>query len=284
MKDLAHTQPYIGPRPFETSDRDLFFGRQLEIYELRSLILASRLFLVHAASGSGKTSLLNAGLRPALDSELDVLPTARVQFVDQPASEMGNDSRRIGGSENIYARGVISYLAGPEEYIGPIRTTLGDYLANRPRRERGGRRPLPRLLVLDQFEELFTTHPDRWPERKEFLEQIAGALDQHHDLRVLIILREDFLARLLTAADALFELDDRYALEPLRRPAAQEAIREPARNFDRRFTDEAVERARRQAHADPSTCGGRPGSRNQRRVCRTRAVAGCVLGLVVRPT
>jgi hypothetical protein len=37
-------------------------------------------------------------------------------------------------------------------------------------------------------------------------------------------------------------------------------------------------------HADPGTCGRRPGSPDQRRVCRTRAAAGCVLGLVVRPT
>jgi Tfp pilus assembly protein PilF len=239
MKDLTQTQPYIGPRPFESSDQNLFFGREPEIYELRSLILASRLFVLHAASGSGKTSLLNAGLRPALDGELDVLPTARVQFGDQPALK-GNESRRNWGSENVYTRGVISYLAGSEEYIGQIGTPLGDYLANRHRRERRGR-PLPRLLVLDQFEELFTTHPDRWPQRKEFLEQIAEALDQHSDLRVLIILREDFLARLLTAADALFELDERYALEPLRRHAALEAIREPVRNRGRQFTDEAVD-------------------------------------------
>jgi len=238
MNEGALTQPYIGPRPFETADQDLFFGRRPEIYELRSLVLASRLFLLHAASGSGKTSLLNAGLRPALKGELDVLPTARVQIREQPAPEVRRPSMRSDRGDNVYTQGVLSYLAEPGEDTSPSETLAG-YVAGRRRRERDGRL-LPRLLVLDQFEELFTTHPDRWPQRRAFLEQLAEALDRHSDLRVLIILREDFLARLLTAADALFELDDRYALQPLLRPEAQEAVIEPARKGGRRFTDEAL--------------------------------------------
>jgi tetratricopeptide (TPR) repeat protein len=240
MYESASAQPYIGPRPFETSDRDLFFGRRFEIQELRSLLLASRLFLLHAASGSGKTSLLNAGLRPLLSKELDVLPTARVQIRESPEPE--HRSARGGdiGGQNVYTQGVLSYLTGSETDTGRSEASLPDYLAGRPRREGGGRL-MPRLLVLDQFEELFTTHPDRWPERKEFLGQLAEALDRHRDLRVLIILREDFLARLLSAADDLFELEDRYALEPLRRPSAEEAIQQPARNHGRRFTAEALD-------------------------------------------
>ena len=68
-------QPYVGPRPFEKDDRALFFGRDREVSELLSLIIAHDLVLVYAQSGAGKTSLLNAGLIPRLEAEgIEVLP------------------------------------------------------------------------------------------------------------------------------------------------------------------------------------------------------------------
>src|SRR5215471_993964 len=73
----AAIQPYLGPRPFELNDRHLFFGREREAHELSSLILANRITVLYAASGAGKTSLINAGIRPLIEDELEVLPTAR---------------------------------------------------------------------------------------------------------------------------------------------------------------------------------------------------------------
>ena len=75
----AMMQPYIGPRPFETRDRHLFFGRDREAHEISSLILANRFFVLYAASGAGKTSLFNAGIRPLLEDDLEILPTVRFQ-------------------------------------------------------------------------------------------------------------------------------------------------------------------------------------------------------------
>jgi hypothetical protein len=72
--------PYVGPRPFERPDAALFFGREADSLELMSLVIASRVVLVYAASGAGKTSLMNAGLVPLLEREehFDVLPGARL--------------------------------------------------------------------------------------------------------------------------------------------------------------------------------------------------------------
>ena len=56
--------PYIGPRPFERSDRDQFFGRTRETRDLLSLIMAERVVLFYAQSGAGKTSLLNTQIVP----------------------------------------------------------------------------------------------------------------------------------------------------------------------------------------------------------------------------
>src|SRR5262245_26853296 len=72
-------RPYVGPRSFESADRDIFFGRDFDSAKLFSLAIAHELVLVYGESGAGKTSLLNAGLIPLLEEQgFTVLPTARV--------------------------------------------------------------------------------------------------------------------------------------------------------------------------------------------------------------
>ena len=72
--------PYPGPRPFEPGEHNLFFGRDREVADLLSLMIAHREVLLYAQSGAGKTSLLNAGVMPSLIQEgFEVLPVARVR-------------------------------------------------------------------------------------------------------------------------------------------------------------------------------------------------------------
>ena len=61
--------PYPGPRPFERGEHNLFFGRDREVADLLSLMIAHREVLLYAQSGAGKTSLLNAGVMPSLIQE-----------------------------------------------------------------------------------------------------------------------------------------------------------------------------------------------------------------------
>ncbi len=58
--------PYKGPDSYEIRDALLFQGREREARDLVSLVLSARLSLLHAASGAGKTSLLNARVQPGL--------------------------------------------------------------------------------------------------------------------------------------------------------------------------------------------------------------------------
>src|SRR5258708_2516971 len=62
----ADQKPYVGPRPFGRDEKDIFFGRDSEARDLCSLVVAPPLVLLHAASGAGKSSLLNAVLIPML--------------------------------------------------------------------------------------------------------------------------------------------------------------------------------------------------------------------------
>jgi hypothetical protein len=52
----------------------------------------------------------------------------------------------------------------------------------------------PRVLIIDQFEELVTTNPTLWPQRAAFFKQLKEALARDKQLWVLLTLREDYVA------------------------------------------------------------------------------------------
>src|SRR5512143_994922 len=111
--------PYIGPRPFERSDRDRFFGRAREARDLLSLIMAERVVLFYAQSGAGKTSLLNTQIIPALKDEgFYVLPVVRVGS-DMPP---GMPQKLV---KNIFVFSVWMGLVGKET---PLTTLTGTNL------------------------------------------------------------------------------------------------------------------------------------------------------------
>lgn len=62
------TRPYKGPESYQVHDSDIFYGRDREAEQLIAKILSSRLTVVHAQSGAGKTSLLNARVIPELEA------------------------------------------------------------------------------------------------------------------------------------------------------------------------------------------------------------------------
>ncbi len=177
--------PYVGPRPYERSDREKFFGRGREARDLLALMLAERVLLFYAQSGAGKTSLLNARVIPLLeDKGLDVLPVTRVGG-DLPP---GVDPDRV---PNIFVFSALMGLANtdvtPETLLDQ---TLLSFLKTRCCTDK------PPLLVLDQFEELFTTHRERWREAHDFCVQLRQALENIPNLGVTLAMREDHIAEL----------------------------------------------------------------------------------------
>jgi hypothetical protein len=210
--------PYCGPRPFTRDDGDRFFGRERETSDLFSLLVAHRAVLLYAQSGAGKTSLLNAKLIPKLEGAgFDVLPRARVTGAAVPAP--GRDPT------NAYAFNCICYWQ-PEP--PPPGLTLADALRARPVRRDDAGEPRPRVIIVDQFEELFTSYPERWPERRVFFAQLAEAMQAERTLRVLFAMREDFLAHVDAYEDLVEEeLRTRFRLTKLNRECGLLAIRRP---------------------------------------------------------
>ncbi|MBI1882442.1 MAG: hypothetical protein HYR94_30070, partial [Chloroflexi bacterium] len=189
MADLPGN-PYVGPRTFTEAERHLFFGREREARDLLSLVLAERLLLFYAQSGAGKSSLINTRLVPGLREEgFEVLPVSRVSG-DLPAG--------ITAVDNIFVFNLLLKLTPPGTEISPLtQTTLTDYLQTYLAAPvDNGPEKTARILLIDQFEEIVTTHLDRWSEREDFFRQLNQAMAADPLLWVVLTLREDYIASL----------------------------------------------------------------------------------------
>jgi len=240
------TNPYVGPRTFQREDRDVFFGRDREARDLMSLISSERLILFYAQSGAGKSSLLNTRLLPELEgNNFEVLPVGRVQG-DPPAGiEV----------ENIYIYNLMSSLVqqkfAPRSLVG---ISLSQFLALLEFHDGGyllseesltdiiQEARWPRILIIDQFEEIFTTHLAAWEKREDFFRQIAQAMRDDPYLTVILIMREDYIASLDPYAHLLpGGLRMRYYMQRLNWDGALKAVKNPTAS-SKPFADGVAER------------------------------------------
>ena len=221
-------QRFVGPRPFERREAPLFFGRAHEAAELVSLIVAHAAVLLYSQSGAGKTSLINAALTPLLEREgFEVLPTARVRG-DLPDAT-GESAGRI---RNGYVFNVLAgWGAGDAAPEADGELTLAAHLKTRPPQLDADGDPRPRVILFDQFEELFTFYAEHVADRRGFFEQVRDALQADRFLRVVFAMREEYLAELAPYTALLPEqLRTRVRLERLRGPAALEAVTGPLKD------------------------------------------------------
>jgi len=264
LPDCQATNPYVGPRTFTEREGCFFFGREREARDLTARIVSERLLLFYAQSGAGKSSLFNARILPKLRDEegFQTLPVGRVS---------GEPPVGIGAVDNIYAFNLMTSLHQGNEQTGRLaHVTLSDFLARLAREtviaadgQRSWRwvykpelvieRPAagtaqavagPRfVLVIDQFEELVTSHLGRWREREAFFRQLNQALLNDPNMWVVLTLREDYVAALDPYAELTFNrLRARFYMERMAKDAALDAIREPARLGGRPFAPGVAEK------------------------------------------
>jgi WD40 repeat protein/DNA-binding SARP family transcriptional activator len=225
--------PFKGMQYFDVADADLFFGREQLTARLAGKLRDQRFLAVVGASGSGKSSLVRAGLVPALMS----------------AEPLADGSRPPAGSGQWPVH-IITPTPHPLEALAASLTrdaesvtataTLMDDLAKEPRslhlyarkllaQDGGGRL----LLLVDQFEELFTLCRDE-NERKAFIDNLITAVSSSTagPTVVAITLRADFYAH-CAQYEALWALLERQqahvgqmAAEELRRAIEGPAHRE----------------------------------------------------------
>jgi hypothetical protein len=94
----------------------------------------------------------------------------------------------------------------------------------------------PRVIIIDQFEELLTTNINYWRKRQDFFIQLREAVQLDPTLSILFVMRADFISKLDSFAQYLpGRLQARYGLERLSLEQATEAVLKPARKHGRPF-------------------------------------------------
>jgi WD40 repeat protein/class 3 adenylate cyclase len=214
--------PYKGLRAFEESDAPDFFGREELVEELVKRVKQTRFLAVVGPSGSGKSSVVRAGLIPTL----------------RRGAILGSDGWHIAdmfpGAHPLDGLEAALLRAAPDPP-----PSLMDQLA---RDEHGLLRAVLRLLpsdgselvlVIDQFEEVFTLVEDE-AVRTHFLGSLeAAATDPHSRLRVVATLRADFYDRpLLYRGFAELFKSRVEAVVPLSPDELERAISGPAKRVD----------------------------------------------------
>lgn len=243
MQPEGTISPFPGPRPFTSGERERFFGRAAETRDVTALVIAHPLTVLHGAEGAGKTSLIAAGVVPALErAGFQVLPVARVGGAVPP----GVDRSRL---RNVHTLGVLMHWHPDATTIDALASqSLAGYLQELPRGEEGER---PLAIVIDQLEDLFTGDPTHWDQREAFLRELAAVLQptrgrggRERTIRVLLAIEQTRLAELEAHAGLLPDLMRvRYHLDALTIPAAIEALTGPAKQIITRPDAEALARS-----------------------------------------
>lgn len=246
---LNAQRPYPGLSYFREEEKEYFFGRTGEIDDLAELINDNVLTLVFGKSGSGKTSLLRAGLIPRLSRHYYLPVYLRIDFDDQQKSPLAQVK------EEIYLK--IKELDNEAAPLADL--TLWEYF-HKFEILKGFVKP---LLLFDQFEEIFTPGKKVPQKVNEFITEIADLIENRVPVtvqarwkkgrqikpypggeshyRVILSLREDYLPQLEMLYKYIPSLRySRYRVAQMKGEDALEAILKPGKEIIKN-TDVAIE-------------------------------------------
>ena len=215
------TNPFPGLRPFDTDQHHLFFGREEQVDEALRRLEETRFLAVVGPSGSGKSSLIRAGVIPKLNTDRIGDHGGDWQVVifnpgDAPIDNMARALYDAGISEETDASG----LRGNP-------STLADMVLQ----ARKGREGCV-LLLVDQFEELFRYGSGgtfSMEEAAHFVSLLLAASQPHGaPVYVLVTMRADFLGE-CTAFQGLPEAINRgqYLVPRMTREQLRDAVEKP---------------------------------------------------------
>ena len=182
--------------PYTPSDKNIFFGRDAEIYALYSLLQQTRLVVIYGASGTGKTSLINAGL-PKVFKTTDWYRVS-IRRKDNINETMRHELARLTEQTQV--------------------TDLGEAI-----NELHEIRWIPIYLVFDQFEEIFTLGIHE--ERLQFFTDIQKLLEKPLPCKIILSMREEYIGHLYEYEPILPTLfDKRFRVEPMKDATVRDVI------------------------------------------------------------
>jgi len=173
---IDETCPYQGLQPFTEETQRFFFGRQTTIEQLQQVLEQTNFVLLIGASGSGKSSVVRAGLMPSARQW-----GWRILEPMKPGFEPMAALRQIVAQE-FHRRDDIQAV-----HRAIAHDSLDTAIDRFPSSERI-------LLIVDQFEEIFTvcgSEPDQEAERRQFIERLTQV--QSDRLAIVATMRADFV-------------------------------------------------------------------------------------------
>ena len=211
--------PYPGLAAFRENDAEFFFGREAEVAQLWRKITTRRLLAVIGPSGVGKSSLLRAGL-------LTATPDGWSALICQPGE----------APFPSLARTLAPHFEGDPEALAEI-FGVTDEEAAFALVCRWRQQHMKTLLVVDQFEELFTQNSlDVQNRFAAFLGRVAHDADVH----VLLSMRDDFIYRCHEHEALRPVFADLTAIAQPSRESLSRAVSEPAHRCGFSFDDDAL--------------------------------------------
>jgi hypothetical protein len=252
---LSSERPFPGLRPFGFADRGFFFGRERQAFALYRLVDNGRFIAVIGGSGSGKSSLVVAGLQALLADETADSGGPTWAFVDM----------RPGGAPITRLAGALSKLSAKDSPDDTARRRdriewrlrQSSFSFERALEEAGGLGGRSLILVVDQFEELFRfglaglgyrrgglEEARRRDEATQFVQILLDADRRRiENVRVLITMRSDFIgdcAYFHGLSEAVSATQ--YLVPNLTRSQLEDAIRKPIEKAGGSIEPELVER------------------------------------------
>jgi hypothetical protein len=237
--------PYRGIESFRYIDQRVFCAREEETWDLMRNILINRGVLLYGDSGSGKSSLINAGLIPEAIKENLYAHRLRVQPRRGREIKVERISTQTDDGPPYLPSDLVDTTATDDNALS-FEISLDDFDKQLDRlRHKRVDEPRP-LLIFDQFEEFITLFEETVPGgdtsndapstiQENILTVLTSILqDESLPVKLLFVFREEYLAKLNILFKAAPELLDQYVrLLPPRVEEAQQIILAP-------FADEEV--------------------------------------------
>jgi WD40 repeat protein len=222
--------PYMGLRFFDTPDADRFFGREQLILELLTRLAKERFLAIIGASGSGKSSVVRAGLIPAV-MKCESLPDGMRPPSAGPGWKIHiftPGAQPIKALAEVLTAGAQSNMAQSDLMAELLQDPTGlDRFTARATAQSGVYRL---LIVVDQFEEIFKCQNEQ--EKKAFVDNLlmACAPQSSRSTSVVITLRADFYDGCGSFANLRAALGEHQKyIGPMNPDEMRRAIEEPAR-------------------------------------------------------
>jgi WD40 repeat protein len=215
--------PFRGLLPFREEDAPFFFGREAFAARLVEAVASHQVVAVLGASGSGKSSVVQAGLLPRLrsGSGTKTWEIVIIRPTDQPFDALAAGLAPLLGEEPALA----TALATGDE---TTRSATLRVLARQPGTDR-------LLLVVDQWEELYTLCRND-EVRKRFVDGLLEAATPGGPMSLVLTLRADFFGQVLSHRHLAERLQNAMVnIGPMTRQELAQAMELPAERVGLRF-------------------------------------------------